>query len=274
MELIVFDLDGTLLNRQSAISDYTGETLTRLSKRGIAYTIATGRTFHGARTVLESHSFKLPQAYKNGVTIWYPDLQSFSSSTTLTVPELDNIIESCLYQGVTPFVFTLDRDQSTKVYHPALQSEADHELVRSLGLEGKIIRHHLDELPSDASVTHVNSIGLPDAVESIRHSIRDEPHLIAYSGLAREGAEWHWLDVHHCNASKGQAIRTIKAQMGFKRVICFGDSDNDISMFEASDESYAPQNANDTIKSAATAVIGHHNEDGVANFLRERFGLD
>ena len=52
MELIVFDLDGTLLNRQSAISDYTCETLKLLSKREIAYTVATGRTLHGARAIL------------------------------------------------------------------------------------------------------------------------------------------------------------------------------------------------------------------------------
>jgi hydroxymethylpyrimidine pyrophosphatase-like HAD family hydrolase len=33
VELIVFDLDGTLLNRESAISDYTSETLKLLSER-------------------------------------------------------------------------------------------------------------------------------------------------------------------------------------------------------------------------------------------------
>ena len=27
------------------------------------------------------------------------------------------------------------------------------------------------------------------------------------------------------------------------------------------------------INAAATEVIGHHNEDGIAHFLRERFGL-
>ena len=58
------------------------------------------------------------------------------------------------------------------------------------------------------------------------------------------------------------------------RVICFGDSDNDLSMFEVADESYAPANANDDIKLAATAVIGHHDDEGIARFLRERFSLD
>jgi hydroxymethylpyrimidine pyrophosphatase-like HAD family hydrolase len=76
------------------------------------------------------------------------------------------------------------------------------------------------------------------------------------------------------DASKGGAIKTLKELLGFERVICFGDSDNDLSMFETADEGYAPANANDAIKSAATAIIGHHDDEGIARFLRERFSLD
>ncbi|MGK0503648.1 MAG: hydroxymethylpyrimidine pyrophosphatase-like HAD family hydrolase, partial [Alteromonadaceae bacterium] len=36
---------------------------------------------------------------------------------------------------------------------------------------------------------------------------------------------------------------------------------------------YAPDNAKTVIKNAASEVIGHHNEDGVARFLRQRFSL-
>jgi Cof subfamily protein (haloacid dehalogenase superfamily) len=274
MELIVFDLDGTLLNRQSTISDYTSETLNLLSKREIAYTIATGRTLHGARAILEGHSFDLPQAYKNGVMIWHPEQQRFSSRTTLTTAELENVVHACIRQRVTPFVFTIDADHHSTVYHPALRSAADRELVRTLGLEGNISMRALDELPPDADVTHINAIGAADAIRAVVRSVDDEPHLVAYSGIAREGAEWFWLDVHHSDASKGGAIQTLKELLGLERVICFGDSDNDLSMFEAADECYAPANANDTIKSAATAVIGHHDEEGIARFLRERFALD
>jgi len=274
MELIVFDLDGTLLNRKSAISDYTSETLKLLSKREIAYTVATGRTLHGAQAIMEGHRFNLPQAFKNGVMIWHPQQQRFSSSTTLTASELENVVRACIHQGVTPFVFTLDKDDRSTVYHPPLQSEADIELVRALGIEGKVRMRALDELPADATVTHVNSIGAVNAIRAVFGSVEDEPHLVAYSGLAREGAEWHWLDVHHSNASKGGAIKTLKELLGLERVICFGDSDNDLSMFEAADEAYAPANANAAIKAAATAVIGHHDEEGIARFLRERFALD
>lgn len=274
MELIVFDLDGTLLDRNSSISDYTSETLRLLSQRNIAYTVATGRTLHGARAILEGHPFHLPQAYKNGVMIWHPDQQRFSSSTTLTAAELDNVVHACIRQQVTPFIFVLDAENHTTVYHPALHTEADNELVRVLGLDGDITMRPLAELPADAAVTHINSIGAPDAIQGVVRRVDDEDHLVAYSGLAREGADWHWLDVHHSDASKGGAIQTLKSLLGLERVICFGDSDNDLSMFAAADESYAPANAIDSIKSAATAVIGHHDEDGIARFLRERFALD
>ena len=274
MELIVFDLDGTLLNRQSEISSYTSETLKMLSQRDIAYTVATGRTLHGARAILQGHRFDLPQAYKNGVMIWHPQQQRYSSSKTLTADELDNVVHACFRYGVSPFVFTLDEDDSNTVYHPPLQSEADFELVRVLGIDGFVSMRALDELPAEAVVTHINSIGPANAIRAVLESVEDEAHLVAYSGLAREGEQWHWLDVHHSDASKGGAIEALKELLGLERVICFGDSDNDLSMFKSADEAYAPANANDAIKSAATAVIGHHDEEGIARFLRERFALD
>jgi Cof subfamily protein (haloacid dehalogenase superfamily) len=274
MELVVFDLDGTLLNRKSVISDYTSETLQLLTERDIAYTVATGRTLHGARAILDGHCFRLPQAYKNGVMIWYPETRQFSSNATLTRDELENLVSACLKHGVTPFVFTLDEDDESVVYHPPLLTDVERELIFSTGIAEPVNVRALDELSCDATITHVNSIGDSQSIESVLRSVDDEPHLVAYSGIALEGEQWRWLDVHHSDASKGGAIETMKRMLGLERVICFGDSDNDLSMFEAADESYAPENANDSIKSAATAVIGHHDEEGIAHFLRERFALD
>ena len=273
MELVVFDLDGTLLNRESAISDYTSETLQLLTERDIAYTVATGRTLHGARAILDGHEFRLPQAYKNGVMIWHPEAERFSSGATLTPDELDNVVHNCLAQGLTPFVFTLDEDDESTVYHSPTVSDIERELVRSIGIEEAVKVRALNELPPNATVTHVNAIGKADAIKTVLRGVDDEPHLVAYSGTALEGEQWRWLDVHHSDASKGGAIETMKQLLGLERIICFGDSDNDLSMFEAADESYAPANASEHIKSAATAVVGHHDDEGIARFLRERFAL-
>ena len=274
MELVVFDLDGTLLNRHSEISEYTSETLRLLNERNIAYTVATGRTLHGARAILEGHSFALPQVYKNGVMIWHPDSGQLSSGATLTRRELQNVVGACVAQRITPFVFTLEKGDVSVVYHPPLLNDIERKLIRAIGVEAPTQARPLDELSDGATITHVNAIGDGRAIESVLRSVNDEPHLVAYSGTALEGEQWRWLDVHHSDASKGGAIESMKRLLGLERVICFGDSDNDLSMFEAADESYAPANANDSIKSVATAVIGHHDDEGIAHFLRERFALD
>ena len=82
------------------------------------------------------------------------------------------------------------------------------------------------------------------------------------------------MDIHHNDASKGAAITQIKQDLGATRVICFGDSNNDLSMFAIADECYAPNNANPAVKAAATEVIGHHDEDSIAEFLCWRFDLN
>lgn len=273
MELVVFDLDGTLLNRDSQISQYTRETLKLLAARDIAYTVATGRTLHGARALLEGHGFALPQAYKNGVMIWHPEQSRLSSEALVTGRELKHVVRSALNEGVTPFVFTLGLEDESTVYHSPLQSDIERELIRHFGVAECLIARPLEELPEDASVTHVNCIGESAKIEAVFHSVNDEPNLVAYSGVALEGEQWRWLDVHHSGASKGGAVRLLKDMLGLERVICFGDNENDLSMFHAADESYAPDNAKDVIKNAATAVIGHHDEEGIAHFLRERFDL-
>jgi len=274
MELVVFDLDGTLLNRDSVISDYTSETLKLLSERDIAYTVATGRTLHGSRAVLDGHRFNLPQAYKNGVMIWHPDSESLTSGATLTRAELEHVVSACLAFSVTPFVFTLEEDQVSAVYHSPLLTDIERRLIGKIGFETPVRIRTLDDLSGDATITHVNAIGDGHAIESVLRSVNDESHLVAYSGVALEGEPWRWLDVHHSAASKGGAVETLKRLLGVERVICFGDSENDLSMFATADESYAPANANDRIKSAATAVIGHHDDEGIARFLRKRFALD
>ena len=132
----------------------------------------------------------------------------------------------------------------------------------------------IDTLADDAEIINVSSIGDRAAIGGVADFVADEAHLVAYSGPAHEGNDLYWIDIHHSEASKGGAVDVLREQLGATKVVCFGDSDNDLSMFARADEAYAPENAKDVVKDAATAIIGHHDEDGIARFLRERFDLD
>ena len=273
MELIVFDLDGTLLNRHSALSGGTRDTLRRLAQRGIAYTVATGRTLHASRALLEGTEFALPHIYKNGVMIWRPDTRRYSHSNLLTMAEIRSIVEGFIAQGVTPFIFTVEPPDRHGVYHLPLQTPAERRLADHISrIEGLEVSP-VAELPFSADITNISALGPMQSISRVHQLVLTEPHLIAYSGAAVEGEDLQWIDIHHSEASKGGAIEEIKKDLGVSRVICFGDSDNDLSMFETADEAYAPENAKDSIKAGATAVIGHHDADGIARFLRERFEL-
>ncbi|XOV85538.1 MAG: HAD-IIB family hydrolase [bacterium] len=273
MDLIVFDLDGTLLNAAAEISPYTRKTLSLLADEGILFTVATGRTLHSSRDVLANHPFRLPQAYKNGVVIWHPQRAQYSHHNFLTLSEIEHVLAAIISQGLTPFMFTVEPDNVHSIYHPPLQSEVEHQLAADFRSRDRVGVYPAGDMPGDAEITNISALGNPQAVDAIELMIADEPGLVAFAGTAIEGAQYKWIDIHHIDASKGNAVNVLKAELGISRVVCFGDSDNDLSMFAVADEAYAPSNAKEIVKKAATAVIGHHDEDAVARFLRQRFGL-
>jgi Cof subfamily protein (haloacid dehalogenase superfamily) len=273
MELIVFDLDGTLLDASSEVSEHTSDTLSRLRGRNIAYTVATGRTLHAARNLLLGHGFNLPHIYKNGVMIWRPESDHYSHSNLLTNMEIRSVVAAFLDVAVTPFIFTLEPANRHAVYHPPMQNDGERRLARLLSEDRGLEVLPTAQMPADAQITNISALGSREAIDSVVKLVQSEEHLVAYAGSAIEGETWHWIDVHHSAASKGGAITQLKQDLCVSRVICFGDSDNDLSMFAMADECYAPSNAKEDVKAAATAVIGHHNEDGISQFLRRRFDL-
>lgn len=273
VELIVFDLDGTLLDKRSEISPYTRETLDLLAERGIAYTVATGRTLHASQDLLKGLGFILPQVYKNGVVIWEPRQATYSYRYLLTELEIRHVMEAFIEQRVSPFIFTLERGDFHAVYHAALYSQAERNLAKAIAKERGLPVLPLAELPGDAGITNISALGPPAAIRKVSSMIDDEPTLVAYMGTALEDNALLWVDIHHSDGSKGAAVDQLRNDLAASRVICFGDSDNDLSMFGRADEAYAPANAKEAVRKAATAVIGHHDEDGIARFLRERFDL-
>ena len=282
MTLVVFDLDGTLLNKGSRISSYTADTLGLMRAKGIPYTVATGRTLQAAVAPLRDHHFTLPLILKNGAIIWSPEEERYSHHHLLARQEVWHVLAAFTLNDLTPFVFSLRPGQRHALYHGPLKSQSEHKLADLFEAERHLPLEPLTAMPDEISVINVFSLGSAEAVSRVRTSIADEPHLVAYSGIAiheremghsAEDAALHWVDIHHSLGSKGNAINHLRTELNIDHVIAFGDGDNDLSMFECASECYAPANADPMILDAADKVIGHHDEDGVARFLRERFDL-
>lgn len=272
-DLVVFDLDGTLLNASHRISAFTRDTLIRLTDSGIAYTVATGRNLHSAQEIIDGHGFHLPHVYINGVLIWDPQQEALSLGNFLTTIEVNHVLAAADNAGLTPFVHTVSADHKHFIYHPPVRNRVEEQLMSVYRSRSGTPVMPITRMPAHMSITNISMIGEGAAVDQVQLAVAGDAQLVAYSGPAMENRNLKWIDIHHSQASKGSAVEQLRAQLGVQRIICFGDSDNDLSMFAMADESYATANARDAVKSAATGVIGHHDADGVALFLRERFQL-
>jgi hydroxymethylpyrimidine pyrophosphatase-like HAD family hydrolase len=229
-----------------------------------------------AQRILDGHDFDLPHIYNNGVTVWDPKINQLTLDNLLNNTEISIIVDIALAEGITPFVNAIGHKHDNHnhfIFHAETLHDVEKELVQKYFSQTKAQLMSLEALPSDCQVTNISMIGSNDTIQKMWLHINTYENLIAYSGPALEGNQYSWMDVHHCLANKGTAVSNLKQQLGAKNVICFGDSDNDLSMFALADESYAPRNAREEIKKSASAIIGHNHKDGIAHFLRERFSL-
>ena len=272
MDLIFFDLDGTLLNDSSELSALTKETLGLLKAKKIAHTIATGRSMLSANSILEGYRFDLPQIYNNGVTVWDPVKKELTLENLLEKLSVANILDAAMSQNIAPFVHGI-KGSNYSVYHPTPKHKIEQQLIDKHFSRSSAEILPLEKLPAHGNVTNISMIGASDTINEIQKVIECHAELIAYSGPAIEGNIYRWMDIHHCKANKGAAVSKLKRQLNASNIICFGDSDNDLSMFKIADECYAPKNAKNHIKELATAVIGNNYDDGIALFLKERFSL-
>ena len=273
MELIVFDLDGTLLNEKSEISAFTQTVLAQLRERNIAYTLATGRPIYSARRAIAEVPFLLPQVFNNGSVLFDPAAKQTLLNPSLTEEQTNRIANAAKQLGVAPFVSTLNHQQEIVIFYPEVHHHAEKSQLLRYQNESMIQLRPLNTLNNEYCITNIFAIGESETVLNFEHAIKAEPGIVSYSGLAFEDNSLRWMDINHCEATKASAIRRVQAHVGATKLICFGDSDNDLSLFSISDECYAPENAKSLVKEKATEVIGHHNEEGIAHFLMARFHL-
>lgn len=75
-----------------------------------------------------------------------------------------------------------------------------------------------------------------------------------------------YCEIVNKNASKGNALKYLSKLLNLDKedVYCFGDSRNDITMFNESGTSFALENAKEEIKKLATHVVKSNNDSGVA----------
>lgn len=272
-ELLVFDLDGTLLNGDEALSDVTRQALSHLDRLGINWTVATGRMPHGALEALPNLTFKHPQAYKNGVLLWDLNEDKVISKLPMDKAEALAVCSRLRQYGINPWINTIDHEDNIGAIISTITTQREQDWVDYLRSQGTKVQEKADY--SDISDHVLNIFAATDnpAVLDMAEALADITGVAVFAGHDMYHENGYWMDIHHAGGTKGDAVKLIQNQIGAKKLICFGDSDNDISMFQLADESYAMGQGLDVLKVIATATIGTNEVDGIAHFLAQRYGF-
>lgn len=272
MELFVTDLDGTLINSKREVTEKSLIILNKLIDDGMNFTVATARTPATAVEILKDLNLKLPVALMNGVLIYDTKTLKYIDTKEMDKEATDKVLNIFEKYNKNPLVYGV-KDNHLWVYHKEFEHVYEYNFYKERA--DKELKTFVEIKDYKNAIVDNNIINFVafDTYEKIK-SIAEEIKCI--EGITVNYYEdvyedCYFLEAYSSKASKANGIKYLSKYIDYSKVICFGDNLNDIPMFELADEAYATANAADEIKKIATDVIGSCEEDGVAEFLKERF---
>lgn len=270
-KLFITDLDGTLLNSQIALSDYTTDTLNYLIENGMSISYSTARSHFTSSTILSEVNFTLPCIVYNGVFIIDYTSKEIIHKNMLSMDIYDGIINKCREFKLSPLVFGLNEYGEEKLIYSNLDNIAQRQFIDER-LERKDKRvAHIDE---NENIVEAMSINLLYPLETLKEfetyfrvKYGDTISIQLTKDIYCDG--YYSLEFYNPNANKGSMLKFLADYLGYdtEDIIVFGDQDNDIDMFKIAGTGVAVENASEELKSFSSEIIGTNDYDSVAKYI-------
>lgn len=263
--LYVTDLDGTLMRDDKTISDESTAILNRLLARNILLTYATARSLSSASRITENISFKLPVIIRNGTILADPQTRK-EIEISMFGEELQRIRQVLAGTAIPGFVTAYFGSSEAKLCLKGRMNEGFRDYLQAHSADRRIHMVDTEDELYEGKTCYFTLIAPKDELQPLYERTK---HIEGINCIFQQDKyrPEYWLELCPKNATKAAAIQKVKQLYGCQKVIVFGDSVNDIPMFQMADEAYAPQNAIAELKEIATGIIDDNNTDGVAKWL-------
>ncbi|MCM1504897.1 MAG: HAD family hydrolase [Muribaculum sp.] len=268
--LYVSDMDGTLLNDNSRVSDVSAGIISGLSREGALITVATARTPATVEPLLSDTYTSIPAIVMTGASFWNRADQSYLETRFIQPATAERIRGIAREHGVHPFVYTLGDDGVLNVYKDSPLTELDRTFIderRGLKLKRFLIDSPDASALSDKRTMLMFASGPKNVISETAADLREKVDCSPGNYLDIFDPAIGYLDVYASGINKAEAVRRLAAKVGAERVVVFGDNLNDIPMMKAADVAVAVENALPEVKEAAHRVIGLNTDDSVARFI-------
>jgi hypothetical protein len=268
--LYVSDLDGTLLNPESKISDTSARLLNAAIAQGALFTIATARTPATVSGILRDVKMSLPAIVMTGGALWHQDSNTYSEVKFMDIEVANALMEIYRRHGLPTFVYTLGNDSIIDIYHPGPLSAVERQFIDER-IDNPYKRFHEGTLP-----TRLDRVLLFYGLEPPQKAREVYADVVA-SGIACNplcyfdifGQDVGILEMFPKPTTKAAAVSAMAQHLGAESIVVFGDNVNDLSMMSIADIAVAPANAIDEVKRNANMVIGPNSDDAVARFITD-----
>ena len=257
-QLLVCDLDGTLLEPDGSVSERTRSAVAAVRRAGIHVAVATGRVPIGIAKVVHALDLEGPQITMHGALVTSPT------------------------NGETIFSVTLDADQVDELLQVAAEIDMPVLLCYPQGFRTNDLRQEVIDLFVPFNEP------LPELVEDLATLRASHPHKIAiWTGAdryqraldiaqARLGGRYsitsgdnRSIELLAPGVDKGRAAEALARWLGFsmEEVGAIGDGTNDIELLSAAHRSVAMRHSRPEVREAADMVVPYGVPDDAASAI-------
>jgi len=266
--IYITDLDHTLLRSDHSISNYTQGVWNGMIDDSIL-SIATARSFSKSCQFLSTLELRYPLILLDGAMVVSPDKEPIDLKI-MSRDLGDGVIVEGARLGIYPFVIGLkDRELNEAFRYTHRLNPIQKSVLQNYKTDPRLEYH--STLRAMEMTLKIVYFGEKDKLYELRDHLKsifkDE---LEYKLSPEQYTKGYFLTILHPKADKSHALISVceYLQRDIEDVTVFGDSLNDIGMFDRAGKSVAVNNALDEVKDRADIVLEHTNdEDGVAKYI-------
>ncbi len=256
--LLASDLDGTLLNSSSDISDENISAIKYFKDNGGKFMFLTGRTPQGSQRLADKASPNMPCVVFNGTGVY-----NYKNKKHLWGMYLDDGAKDVIklvtkeIQGtgvVIPAdeqVFFANENEWVKLYYKVTATE-------------NMVRSDIDEI--SVQMKKAIFIDSGENIARIREIIKNSEYSEKYTYVQTNSFLYEILPK---NVSKVTALKVILKDYDFKKIIAVGDGENDIEAIKFADVGIAAGNAMQIVKENADFITVGNDEHIILNIVKD-----
>ena len=259
-KLLVVDIDGTLLNRNGAISTEDKKALARARESGVQVSLSTGRVIQACRGILEQLGLNGYHIFFDGALVTDPDSGEEVYVEPISKEPLREIVEYAHRKEIVFDLYSVDR------FFVERETWASNIRRQFFSLEPTIIDFN-EVWRKERIIKGTLVARSPQEKAKAEGLCRYFKNSLNFS-LTKTPAypEVDFINVIAPAVSKGKALEELASFLGMPltEVIAIGDGANDISLLSRVGMAVAMGNASDELKAVARHVTLDVEHNGVA----------